>query len=625
MRCTHPARVQQARQSAWAAVLIGLSVGCSESAVPPGIERAEATSHFPRADARADMLRERDGVERKVSDARDAWTIPVGGSATIELGRYDGPDFATSVALLVPEGGPTTGIVAFEVRVSGPADLEWKTEVDLAWPEATWSEFRIAKPRVVDAGRLEIAAHWVGAAPQGADRVRAAFELPRGARDLPPPRAGAPNVLLVTVDTLRADRLSCYGYPRPTSPHIDALAARGTRFANAYSSAPWTLPSYGSLFTGLFPGEHRAGVVTECDALFGQDQDAPAKTTTELLRADVPTLAERFAAAGFATAMFHANYYLSRASGIERGFQRYVHYGSNARNGVDRVLKWIDEQGTSPWFGVAHLMDPHFPYAPPAPFDREFAGVDVAQLANWPLNLAELRAARPEPEIAKLSSDLYDGEIAFTDQEIGRLLDTLAEKGVLANTIVVLHSDHGEEFWEHGSCDHGHSQHQELLRVPLVIAWPDHVPAGRVVVERVRALDVFATLLELAGIAVPEGVESGSLVPTFREKEAPRRAIAEAIHEGRREIKAVFDGTQKLVQRGTAIQLFDVATDRSESVDLAGRETQRVEELRALLLQHHVVTREAAKHARALLLREEARQNLEKVGYTGSDAKPRKE
>src|SRR5690606_14689244 len=114
-------------------------------------------------------------------------------------------------------------------------------------------------------------------------------------------------------------------------------------------------------------------------------------------------------------------------------------------------------------------------------------------------------------EVAQLSSDLYDGEIAFTDQQIGRLLDALGERGQLANTIVVLHSDHGEEFWEHGSCDHGHAQNEELLRVPLVIAWPERVPAGRVVESRVRALDLYATLLELAGIPSPDRVDSSTL------------------------------------------------------------------------------------------------------------------
>ncbi len=601
-----------------ALLVLGSIAGCSDP-TPPAIERAEVSVPRASASPREDMLSERAGGSRILSDARDAWMIPVGGSVSIDLAPSSSASFYSAAGIVIEADGPRTGRVRLETRLEGSSDLEWSTEVDLSEPHANWREVRLSKHDSSRGGRLHLASTWVGAAPRGADRVRAAFELPSQARLAPTPKPGAPNVLVITVDTLRADRLGCYGYPRPTTPKIDALAARGVRFTNAYSSAPWTLPSYGSLFTGLLPGEHRAGVVTERDALFAIDQDAPPKTTTELLRADVPTLAEQFAAAGFATAMFHNNPYLSRATGLERGFQRYVRYESNARNGVDLALAWTKDFGSAPWFLVLHLMDPHFPYAPPAPFDERFAARSVDSIPEWPPNLATLRAGRPTDEVVDLSSNLYDGEIAFTDQEIGRLLDELDERGALANTIVVLHSDHGEEFWEHGSCDHGHAQHEELLRVPLLLAWPGKAPANRVVEPRVRALDLFATLLDLAGIPVPNQLESRSLRPFFEHTEPPRRAIAEAIHDGQREIKTVLDGAHKLVQRGTDVHLYELSTDPGAARDLASSEAQHVEALRALLLAHHGRSREAAKRAQALALDAETRAEIRKLGYGGAD------
>ena len=612
--------IQRAHRIAPALLVLA---ACSDPAPPPAIERAEVSARSVAATPREDMLRERAGVSRLLSDTRDAWMLSIGGTAEIELAPSVNPRFDSAAGIVIGPGGPRSGRVRLETRLEGSSDLQWTTEVDLAEVHASWRDVLLATHDGSRGGRLHIRASWVGAVPAGAEHVRAAFEVPSRTRIAPSPKPGAPNVLVVTVDTLRADRLGCYGYPRPTSPHIDALAARGVRFANAYSSAPWTLPSYGSLFTGLLPGEHRAGVVTERDALFGLDQDAPTKTTTEVLRADVPTLAEMFAAGGFATAMFHNNPYLSRAAGLDRGFQRYVRYESNAQNGVDLALEWTKEAGTAPWFLVLHLMDPHFPYAPPAPFDERFAAHSVDSIPEWPPSLATLRAGRPTNEIADLSSNLYDGEIAFTDQEIGRLLGKLEQRGALANTIVVLHSDHGEEFWEHGSCDHGHTQHEELLRVPLVVAWPDHAPAGRVVEERVRALDLFNTLLDLAGLAARAGLESRSLVPLFTASDAPRRTIAEAIHGGPREIKVVLDGATKLVQRGIETKLHDLATDPMEARDLAATYAQRVEEMRAFLLVHRARTREAAKRAQALQFDEDTNAKLQNLGYAGSEVPPR--
>jgi arylsulfatase A-like enzyme len=602
----------------------------TEPAPPPVLApvRAEVVNASPALPPREAMLRERAGEVRVLSDARDAWVLRVGESVRLAVPRLGTDRFASAGAIVRTDGAPSEGRVRLTwsyldvPNVPSGSHVSTTQEIDLADPALAWNGFVILGKDPGATMRIELSSAWIGTPPPGAEHVHAAFEVVRGARGRPSPPANAPNVLIVTVDTLRADRLGCAGYARATTPRIDALAAGGTRFASAYSSAPWTLPSYGSLFTGLLPGQHRAGVVTERDALFALDRDAPRKTTTELLRADVATLAERFEAAGWSTAMFHNNPYLSRASGIERGFQRYVRYESNARNGVDLALRWIEDAGDAPWFLVVHLMDPHFPYAPPAPYDEQFAGRAVDAIAEWPPDLARMRAGRPADEIARLCSDLYDGEIAYTDAQIGRLLDALAERGRIANTIVALHSDHGEEFWEHGSADHGHAQHEELLRVPLVLSAPGRVPAGRVVASRVRALDLFATLLDLAGLAVPEGVESRSLRPLLAGEEPPRSAFAEAVHRGAREIKAVLEGPRKLVVRGLDARLHDLTLDPGETRDLAASEAAHVEALRGLLLAHHGRSREAAKQARALEFDAATRGAIENLGYGGHDEPP---
>ncbi len=592
---------------------------CSDPPAVLPVERVAVEAPALSADDAAELVRERTGVARIGSDARDAWTVAVGETVSVELPWRAGTlaTIESAASVLVDRGGPRAGRVRLALGPKGGGDPWWSREFDLADDARSWRPVTHKVAGTGDRLPMELRAAWVGEPPSGAEKVRGAFELPVQARKRPGVRAGTPNVLLITVDTLRPDRLGCYGYGKPTSPHIDALAARGARFAITYSSAPWTLPSYGSLFTGLLPCAHRAGVVTERDALFGTDMDAPAKRTTELLRADLTTLAERFSSAGFATAMFHNNPYLSRESGLERGFERYVAYGSNAKNGVDVALDWIDDVRGAPWLCVVHLMDPHFPYAPPAPFDERFAGRKFESIPDWRPNLDTLRAGRPSDDVARLLSDLYDGEIAFTDDQIGRLLDELRQRDLADDTIVVLHSDHGEEFWEHGSCDHGHAQHEELLRVPLVIAWPGHVPSGHVAEDRVRALDLHATLLELCGLPVPGDIESRSLVPLFKAREAPRRAIAEAVQRGDREIKAAIDGPHKLVVRGAQESVYDLDRDPGELSALAVPDAQAVARLRTLLREHRKCSDDGAKRARALELDADKRAAIQRLGYGG--------
>jgi arylsulfatase A-like enzyme len=313
-----------------------------------------------------------------------------------------------------------------------------------------------------------------------------------GERATPPERP--PNLLLVVIDTLRADRLSSYGYARNTSPQLDRVAAEGVRFDSSYAAASTTLPSHASLFTGEAPIRHGA-----------------VKNGIRL-SADADTLAERLRAAGFQTAAIVSSFVLDRRFGLDQGFDHYeddfTKEGSSYRSDTwrgfhtggafdrranlttDRAIRWLDERRdpARPFFLFVHYFDPHDPYDPPEP---------------WKSRFARPAGARPSLADALVKRDVldrYDGEIAFTDDEVGRLLAHVAALGLEDSTLVVVTSDHGEGLGQHGVIGHTVNVHEEAVRVPLLLRWPGRLAAGSVVAEPVESVDVLPTLLELMGL-----------------------------------------------------------------------------------------------------------------------------
>lgn len=277
------------------------------------------------------------------------------------------------------------------------------------------------------------------------------------------------NVLLVIVDTLRADKLGCYGNPRGLTPHLDALAAESLVFENASAHAPWTLPSTASLLTSLYPREHGAGGrVPEFTAL------AP----------EVETLAQRLGAAGYRTGMIANVIFLGELFGLTRGFEHVdvesfednVHLRSAAAT-TDAALAWLDATDAEPFFLLVHYFDPHAVYDPPQPYRRRFAEEKDREGGlrfGTREQMVGLRtgAFSPGPGLVRRAEALYDGEIAYTDEHLGRLFDGLSERGLEDSTLVVFTSDHGEEFREHGGLEHGHTLYSELLHVPLLVRVP---------------------------------------------------------------------------------------------------------------------------------------------------------
>jgi arylsulfatase A-like enzyme len=321
----------------------------------------------------------------------------------------------------------------------------------------------------------------------------------------PRPPGPGPNVVLVTVDTLRADHLGCYGYPRPTSPFVDSLAREGTICADTTAAASWTKPATGTILTGLHPSRHGA-------LYHGSSLHLPEGKET---------LAEAFRDRGYVTAGFVANPNLKRVFAFDRGFDVYFdapvedtvtlacirgswagqllmkllryQFNWNYENDCARmnreVLAWLARNHDQRFFLYVHYIDPHIPYDPPARYREEFARDHGFPLFNRRKELVGI--------------DRYDGEIRYADDGLAELVRALQRHGVWEDTLFVLTSDHGEEFFEHGVLGHGFSLYQEVVHVPLVLRGPG-VPAGRVVERPLQVLDLPATVLALAGAGVEE-------------------------------------------------------------------------------------------------------------------------
>jgi arylsulfatase A-like enzyme len=313
---------------------------------------------------------------------------------------------------------------------------------------------------------------------------------------------GRPSVILISIDTMRGDRLGVLGYDRPVTPHFDRLAREGVVFEQATSAAPWTLPSHVSIFTSLLPFDHRVRHVG--------DRIPPG----------LFLLAERFEDAGYRTGAFTGGGYVSWGYGFDQGFEVYHEHDEKADGGpgvlAARALEWIRSLDGTPFFAFVHTYEPHHPYAHDQFADPGDAGrLDVGYMdAEPPLTGPERRYA----------TALYDSDIAHADRVIGQMLDELRADGILDDAIVVLLSDHGEDCWDHaadGIPRHGHTLYQELLHVPLIVRAPGIIPEGTRIETPVSLLDVAPTVLELAGLEAVAQLAGQSLAESCRTGREP--------------------------------------------------------------------------------------------------------
>jgi choline-sulfatase len=399
--------------------------------------------------------------------------------------------------------------------------------------------------------------------------------------------ARPPNLLLVSLDTLRADRVGCYGYAAAQTPRLDDLAARGLRFAQATTVVPLTLPAHSSLFTGAFPARH---AVRDNGGFYLGDEQT--------------TLAEVLREHGYRTGGFVSSFVLDSRWGIQQGFDRYfddfdLSKFNNApgmdaiqRPGaetVDEALRWLGQETARPFFAWVHLYDAHAPYEPPEPWASRYPAT---------------------------ASGAYDAEIAATDAQVGRLLDALEADGRLRDTLVVVVGDHGEMLGEHGEQTHGFFVYDASMRIPLIVAGPSVPP--RTVADQVRIVDVMPTVLDLLGQAVPASVQGTTLLPLARGERLELMAMAESwyprYHYGWSELMAVQDGRYKLI-RAPRRELFDLREDPGETVNLAERDARRADAMeRALDALLARLGTAAAAHVPSQMDSETA-EKLEALGY----------
>ncbi|MBI4556292.1 MAG: sulfatase [Candidatus Hydrogenedentes bacterium] len=303
------------------------------------------------------------------------------------------------------------------------------------------------------------------------------------------------NVVLFVPDALRADFLSCYGYPHPTSPNFDALAQRGMLFERCYAQSSWTKPSIASLLTGLLPSVHRAVSSTHTPE---QQREA---VKVQVLRPQFSTLFEEFKAAGYQTATFQVNSHLQPQFGFGQGVDHYwfEHWADPARE-MDAVVAWLEKAVKEPFIAYIHVRDPHPGFTPSEQvLEQVFGKADTAVPTS----------AAPLPGIEYMKR-LYAGEVRYVDAQFGRLVEKLQQLGVADRTTFAVVSDHGESFQEHGVFGHGETLFDEVLHVPLIIR-PARTTSARRVPWNVRMFDLYPSLLTLSGIEPPPNLQAESL------------------------------------------------------------------------------------------------------------------
>ena len=368
------------------------------------------------------------------------------------------------------------------------------------------------------------------------------------------PEKIAPNVVLITIDTLRADHLGCFGYQQIKTPNIDGLAADGTLFTRAFTTVPVTLPSHATMLTGTYP------------MLSGMHDFSGNKLSLQQ-----PTLATVLKQSGYATGAVVAAAVLDSRFGLNQGFDFYYdHFDFNRldeanldeteRPGnqvADQALDWLAKNSQKKFFFWMHLYDPHFPYRPPEPYATEYA------------------------------SHLYDGEIAFADEQVGRLLRFLKDKGLYQNTIIVLSGDHGESLGEHGEKTHGFFIYNATMHVPLIIHLPGKTAASKVATP-VSLVDLMPTVLAAVGANAPAQVQGRSLLPLVHDESSERErnvygeTFLPRLHFNWSELRGAENTKYHFIDAPRP-ELYDLAKDPGELHNLFADKKAVADEMRAQL------------------------------------------
>lgn len=414
-----------------------------------------------------------------------------------------------------------------------------------------------------------------------------------------PNKVASPNIVLIVVDTLRTDHLGCYDYPIDTSPNIDALAGTGTRYLNAFSQAPWTTPSVASLMTSLYPSE--LGIHTE-----------PQKLLDEFL-----LLPEVLKEQGYQTGAAISHSYINRHWNFDQGFESFFDTtkgeGAIAGEAVsDTAIAYLQEVSgrEKPFFLFLHYFDPHFFYIehPSHVFSQGIERGRVASGQNT-ATLADIMRSPTKGEREYLLA-LYDSEIAYTDEQIGRVLDKLKELRLFNDSIIVLTADHGEEFLDHGRLYHTKTLYNELIHVPLIIKWP-RGREERVVSNDVALIDIYPSILDYLEIAITPGI-SGERLGTARRQ---RLVFSETSRQAK--LRCIVEDGAKLIWNVQAdrFALYDLIADPEEKNDLSGPQSTRFEQLRTGLARIAERIAQVDVTPESVAISEEERRRLDALGY----------
>jgi arylsulfatase A-like enzyme/Flp pilus assembly protein TadD len=392
------------------------------------------------------------------------------------------------------------------------------------------------------------------------------------------------NILLITLDTTRADRLGCYGYTKGKTPNLDALARQGARFEDVYCQVPLTLPSHCSIMTGAYPYAHN--VHNNGTYELGSDQVTIAKTLKEK---------------GFHTAAVVASFSVDSRFGLAQGFDVYednfqtglpfkpLNSERKAEEVANIFSAWLDKQAAEPFFAWVHFFDPHLPYQPPPPFSQEFAA---------------------EP---------YDGEIAYMDEYVGKVIEKLREKNLLGRTLVIAAGDHGEGFGEKVESGHGVFLYDETMRVPLIFYSENRIPPGKVVRSRVRLIDIFPSIMDMLGLPKPEKSQGTSLIPYI---EGRRRGDLESYIEtfyprenfGWSELIGLVRGDWKYI-RAPKPELYNLKSDPSELTNAQALSARIASEMNGRL-EDLIKGNAGLAAAKGRTLTAEEEERLRSLGYT---------
>ncbi len=437
-----------------------------------------------------------------------------------------------------------------------------------------------------------------------------------------PPADKKPNIILILWDTARKDHIGLYGYARDTTPHLDSLARESVVFSRAVSSCPWTVPAVASLFTSLLPSIH--GVNS-----FNWREES-VSVETDSLHPGLKTLAEILREDGYLTGAFVANHWIGPKGAFDRGFDIYDRVGDELKPPAsllnEKALEWIEKNRDETFFAYLHYMDIHGPWSPPEPYDSFFRSdppVVLTEEMARALDSTGYLSAGGDRDRGTLSyyKNLYDGEIRYVDHHLGALLAGLKELNLYEDSLIVVLSDHGEAFYEHGTFDHGYTVYSEEIDIPLVIKFPAHLGLRGRCEAPAAITDVGVTILQLSDSGFPYPTSGRNL----REETIDRDLWSEelsTINKGQPKL-ALVQGDYKAIYslgRGSLVKLYDLFKDPGERFNLLKSEPARAaameKEIKDTLKKANQLRSEMGlERSTAIIKGHKATEQLRSLGY----------